>query len=394
MPYQHYTWTQVWNPLEARRAGCLRSIIQGTQRVLAVAQRSPAVTIWDLRGATIQAFETGNELRAAVAALSVLAATAMLRIHEYIVYEGASLRPRGLEQLVLSDLEGDRVATRGDARVWRARQALRMCDIDISGNTPGMLVVRLRAWKFGLPGAEHTIPIRCSADWAVCAHCCVSKFLSIRRAARMVSQAVTTISWLAQLSDGSFITEDQVTQHIRNSARLAGLQNWTTCTPHSLRRGGATQLLAASGDKTMVREVGRWRSEKGINPYLVTHVHRYHEAWERARDDVRTQGGTLGTAARPIYTLAPGGGSIPLSQGALGVRLGTALPSATPTQPPGHAAWTTTPPFGRRVALSLHVTPPRGPAQPQFPPPRWPHHPPSSAPPPTPGRSPAPRGGK
>jgi hypothetical protein len=329
-----------------------------------------------------------------VAALSVLAATAMLRIHEYVVYEGRSLRTRGLEQLVLSDLDGDKAATRGDARVWRARQALRMCDLDFLERAPGTLVLRLRAWKFGLPGAEHTIPIRCSADWAVCAHCCVSKFLSIRRVARTRLQTASTISWLAQLSDGSFITEDQVTQHIRNSARLAGLQNWAACTPHSLRRGGATQLLTASGDKTMVREVGRWRSETGVDPYLVTHSHRYHEAWERAMEDPRTQGATLGTAARPTYTLAPGGGRIPLSQGALGVSLGTALPSATPTQPPGLAAWTTTPPFGRRVALPLPVTPPRGPAQPQFPPPRWPSLPPSSTPPLTPGQSLAPRGGK
>lgn len=104
--------------------------------------------------------------------------------------------------------------------------------------------------------------------------------------------------WLAQLSDGSFITESQVTRYIRDAARLNGLAQWQECTPHSLRRGAATQLYQASKDKTMVKEVGRWRSETGADPYLVIHTDRYHEAWERAIIDSRSQGDIVGGLAQ------------------------------------------------------------------------------------------------
>jgi hypothetical protein len=283
---------------EARKVGRLRELTQGLQKVLPVARRAPALTVRDLQPATSLAFARGGELNAGIAALTVLAATAMLRVHEYIVCEGGTLRSRGLEATVLGDTPQAVATARQDARAWRARQAVRTCDVYIPPGT-ATLVVRLRAWKFSQTGAQHTIPIQCSPDWTMCAHCCVLKFLSVRETARQNAQVRRPPpQWLAQLSDGTFITEEQITQHVQLGGRLSGLENWRDCTPHSLRRGGATLLFQASRDKTMVREVGRWRSDTGIDPYLVTHTQRYHSAWQRALSDVDSQGATLNTQAR------------------------------------------------------------------------------------------------
>lgn len=276
---------------EARKAGRLVHIFQGLQRVLVTARHSPSITVLDLRVATIRAFDTGEELQLALAALAVLAATAMLRVHEYVVHGGPLLGAHGLEARVLGDTPNDRANARSDPRVWKARQALRTTDVQFPATSPGTLVIKLRAWKYGLMGTEHKVPIRCTPDWATCAHCCIARYLAHRRA----SSSGPPPQWLAQLSDKTFISENHISQYIRRAAHAAGLDRWQECTPHSLRRGAATQLYQASKDKTMVREVGRWRSEHGVDPYLVTHVSRYHEAWARAVADHHSQGTTLGS---------------------------------------------------------------------------------------------------
>ena len=133
----------------------------------------------------------------------------------------------------------------------------------------------------------------------MCAHCCVQRFLETRnqqQAAR--GQAARGCPWLAQLADGRFVTEADMTAFIRRAARLAGRADWAKCTPHSLRRGGATQLFQTSLDATMVREVGRWRSATGVEPYLVTHTQVYQDTWQQAVRSQGSQGATLGTLVR------------------------------------------------------------------------------------------------
>lgn len=289
---------------EARKAGRLHHVFQGLQRVLTTAKRSPPVTVLDLRPATRHAFETGKELQVALAALTVLAATAMLRVHEYVVCDGQRLGTWGLSSQVLSDEPDARAVARSDARIWKARQALRTRDVQVSSTPPGTLTIKMRAWKYGLTGAEHQVPIRCTSEWTACAHCCISRFLILRQDAGKGKPP----QWLAQLSDGTFITEAQVSEYLQEAARSSGLAQWQDCTPHSLRRGGATQLYQVSKDKTMVREVGRWRSETGVDPYLVVHTDQYHDAWDRAVVDPRSQGEILGSVVEPRTLLASGGG--------------------------------------------------------------------------------------
>lgn len=283
----------------ARGAGLLRDTFQGIQRIASAARRAPALTVLDLRLAVEQACRSQREASVACAALSVLAATAMLRVHEYIVYQSGQLTAEPLRQLVLSD-SADAVAdARDNELMWRARQALRSEDIKFV-QSPGeaeTMVVKLRAWKFSLTGTEHTNPIKCVGRWSVCAHCCVKNFLEMRARNRSVrGRPESATPWLAQLSDGSFVSEKEITTFIRNGARLSGHTDWSALTPHSLRRGGATQLYHAGLDVTAVREVGRWRSHAGVEPYLMTHTRAYQEMWQKAISDHNTQGATLGTA--------------------------------------------------------------------------------------------------
>lgn len=286
-----------------RGAGLMHDISQGIQKVMGAAQRAPALTVSDLEAAVEQAFSSHRERLVACAALSVLAATAMLRVHEYIVYKGEQLVAKALQQPVLSDLADAVANARGSELVWRARQALRSQDI-LFVQHPGELetmVVRLRSWKFSVAGAEHVNPIKCVGKWSVCAHCCVRLFLKLRtqnRLARGTPEEVTP--WLAQLSDGSFVSEKDMTLFIRNGARLSGRPDWSTMTPHGLRRGGATQLYHAGLDVTAVREVGRWRSRAGVEPYLVTHTRVYQEMWRKAVTDQSTRGPTLGTTTTTL----------------------------------------------------------------------------------------------
>lgn len=285
----------------ARQAGLMHDLFQGLQRVLGAAQRAPPLTVLDLRVAVERAFSSGDCLAVACAALCVLAATAMLRVHEYVVHGGELVVRRGLCAEALGDGPEHGMAARQSELVWRARQALRTRDVTFTRDRSGTSVmrVRLRAWKYSPSGVEHVNPIRCVEDWPVCAHCCVQRFLEDRdRRQAGGGGAQERHPWLAQLSDGQFVTEADVTSFIRQAARLAGRADWAACTPHSLRRGGATQLFQSGLDATMVREVGRWRSATGVEPYLVTHTQVYQDTWRRAVQNQGSQGPTLGTSVR------------------------------------------------------------------------------------------------
>lgn len=283
-----------------RQAGLMQECLQGLHRVAETAYRAPPMTVLDLRPRVVQAFASGDERLVACAALCVLAATAMLRIHEYVVSEGTLLERRGLWEAALRDDTEGRAAARQDNRLWRARQALRTEDVTFVRDSEGkdVMRVRLRSWKYSPTGAEHINPIRCVGDWPVCAHCCVRRFLSSREKRQAERRQTRTQPWLAQLADGHFVTEADVTAFIRQAAGLAGRADWMLVTPHSLRRGGATHLFQTSQDTTMVREVGRWRSAAGMEPYLVTHTRAYQDTWQRAVSTQNSQGPTLGTSAR------------------------------------------------------------------------------------------------
>lgn len=282
----------------ARRAGLLQDLFQGVQKVTGAPHRAPALTVTDLEPAVRHAFSLQSESDIACAALSVLAATAMLRVHEYIVYNGKRLTTKTLVSSVLDDSATSVADSRASELVWRARQALRTRDVQFTQGTDGVetMTVRLRTWKFSIAGTEHTNPLKCVKDWPVCAHCCVRRFLELRssKQAPLRDKGKDT-PWLAQLSDGSFVSENDVTSFIRRAALRSGRADWADATPHGLRRGGATQLYHAGLDVTAVREAGRWRSLAGVEPYLVTHAHVYQEMWQKAIADRKTRGATLGT---------------------------------------------------------------------------------------------------
>lgn len=287
-----------------RRAGLLQDLFQGVQKVTGAPHRAPALTVSDLEPFVKHAFSLQSEIDIACAALSVLAATAMLRVHEYIVYHGKQLTTKTLMSSVLDDSATSVADSRTSELVWRARQALRTRDIQFVQDSDGVetMVVRLRTWKFSIAGTEHVNPLKCVKDWPVCAHCCIRRFLKLRELKQASSKEKSKdIPWLAQLSDGSFVLESDVTSFIRRAAQHSGRADWADATPHGLRRGGATQLYHAGLDVTAVREAGRWRSLAGVEPYLVTHTHVYQEMWQKAISDRKTRGATLGTTTAHAF---------------------------------------------------------------------------------------------
>ena len=286
-----------------RRAGLMQDLTQGLQRVAGSAQQSPPVTVGELGPVVEQAFASQDELSVACAALCVLAATAMLRVHEYVVLGGQRLVSSGLGDLALSDDPRDAAAARESELVWRARQALRSQDVTFSREGgAAVMSVQQRAWKYSLPGTVHTIPIRCNGnDWRVCAHCCVWRFMQMRQQV-CGARGLRLPPWLGQLAGGRFVSERDITDFVRRAVRATGRPDWASCTPHSLRRGAATSLYHATKDVSLVREVGRWRSATGVDPYLRTHASTYHDGWmlalQRARESQGTALQVMGTTAQ------------------------------------------------------------------------------------------------
>lgn len=291
-----------------RRAGLMQDLTQGLQRVAGATRQSPPVTVGELGPAVEQAFASQDELSVACAALCVLAATAMLRVHEYIVLGGQRVVDSGLGDLALSDDPRDLAAARESDLVWRARQALRTQDVTFSWErgAAAVMSVRQRAWKYSLPGTVHTIPIRCNSNnWRVCAHCCMRRFVQARRHLCM-ARGLRSPPWLGQLASGRFVSERDITHFIRRAVRGTGRPDWASCTPHSLRRGAATSLYHATNDVSLVREIGRWRSATGVDPYLRTHATTYHDGWRLALQRAReTQGAVVGVVGTTAHQRGP-----------------------------------------------------------------------------------------
>lgn len=285
--------------LKARRAGLMREILQGLSHVTEAPIQSPGMTILELAPMVQQAFASKLESACGSAALCTLAATAMLRVHEYIVYQGQHLASAGLADIVMSDHPKQAIVARKSATIWRARQALRTKDVTFSlVDDVETLNVHLRAWKYRLPGTTHTLPIQCTAgEWYRCCHCCVKRFLSLRKQLCLWKRKQEP-SWLSQLSDGTFLRERDVTEFMRQAARLHGYKNWRSYTPHGFRRGAATALYQASKDYHLVQEVGRWRSNAGLKSYIKAQASAYHQAWQEASQSEPVTGtGVIGTAS-------------------------------------------------------------------------------------------------
>ena len=288
--------------LKARRAGLMREILQGLSHVTEAPIQSPGMTIAELTPMVQRAFASKAESACGSAALCALAATAMLRVHEYIVYQGQHLVNAGLVDTVMSDHPKQAAVARESATIWRARQALRTKDVTFSlVDGVETLNVHLRAWKYRLPGTTHTLPIQCTAgEWYECSHCCVKRFLDLRRQLCLQKQNQEPL-WLSQLSDNTFLQESDVTEFMRQTARMHGYKNWGSYTPHSFRRGAATALYQASKDYHLVQEVGRWRSNAGLKSYVKAQASAYHQAWKKASQTEEVTGtGAIGT--KPTHT--------------------------------------------------------------------------------------------
>lgn len=242
--------------------------LEGVRQQTPGPARAPGLTIYEIQDALHRSWATGDLRERLIAMLVVLAGTLLLRIHEYIPQDGEYFLRR---QAGVASRRAQAVGSlrTGDERTWRTNAALRWEDVSSAGHD---VAVRQLHWKHSRPGDERRVLLQHADDarpW-LCAECWVRRMWQRARTYGLI--------WLAQLDESNVVRESELRDYLRAAAARAGRPDAHELTGHSLRRGGATDMLEASGDVAAVRALGRWRSETGINPYLVVSERRVQTA--------------------------------------------------------------------------------------------------------------------
>lgn len=244
--------------------------LEGIRRLSPAPHRAPGLTIYEIGQALAMSWRRMDPLDATAAALVVLAGTLMLRIHEYIPHDGELLRQRGQSSAVVQRTANPALVV--DHRMWRTATALQWTDIRVD---KGVAHIMQRKWKYSRPGDGRSVTVRCrgrTSPW-MCAECWLSALSGLHARDKPL--------WIAQVPGGQLLTAGDITQYIRQAARQSGRGDWNQLTGHSLRRGAASDLYHTSGNTTVVRALGRWRSETGIQPYLAVQPHQVTNALEQ-----------------------------------------------------------------------------------------------------------------
>jgi hypothetical protein len=244
--------------------------LEGIRRLSPAPRRAPGLTIYEIEQVLAVSWRRMDPLDATAAALVVLAGTLMLRIHEYIPHDGELLVQR--HQLSTVAQRSGNAALVMDHRMWRTATALQWADINVD---KGVAHITQKKWKYSRPGDGRSVTVRCrgrTSPW-ICAECWLSALSELHARDKPL--------WIAQVPGGQLLTERDITQYIRQAARQSGRSDWNQLTGHSLRRGAASDLYHTSGDTTVVRALGRWRSETGIQPYLAVQPHQITNALKR-----------------------------------------------------------------------------------------------------------------
>ncbi len=153
------------------------------------------------------------------------------------------------EYAVLSQKACERIGSVSDARTLR----LRNLKFIPSFRTPRIVTIQLLVSKTNQTQKFEQCAIKCECPKALCAVCELMKMLRMRKLKSLAEP-------LFRLADGRVLSRHLVENLIHNLATDLKLDT-RYYAPHSLRKGGATELKKRGVDDSILRGIGRWKSD-------------------------------------------------------------------------------------------------------------------------------------